>query len=799
MTLPPDDDSAAERAALHARVTALEAEVQALREEARLARAVIAEAPVVVYAKSRDLRFVLSNRRHADLIGLPEQAILHRTDRELFHDDAAAIDATSARVLATGEPASIEFALTLEGAQRSFLETIFRLHDERGEVVGVGGIAVDITERRAAEAERRLLSLAVAQSCEAVVVTDLAGRIEFVNEAFIERTGYAREELIGQNPRILQSGRTPRDTYASLWQSLARGDTWRGQFVNRRKDGREFIERDTISPVREDDGRVTHYMAIKQDVTELERLNAELARYRAHLEDLVRQRTDEIKAVFRALPDLYFRVDRGGVVLDFVSGDERDLLVPPQEFLGRPLHDFLPPEPHARFRDALTRVFAGEGVATMEYDLTVHDGEHRYEARVLALGADQAVVVVRDITARRRAEQATAAARDAAEEASRVKTDFLARMSHEIRTPIASVVGYADLLLHGEGAVPETVEHAGSIRRNAEYLLSLLDDILDVSRIEAGRLTFTREAVDVAAMLSAVDSLLRPLAVERGLRLSVEIGPGTPRRVTADPLRLQQVLVNLGNNALKFTDRGGVTLRASFEATAPTPWLVVAVRDTGIGIAREQLPRLFTAFTQVHGRGVARGRGTGLGLAISARLAAGLGGRLDVESALGVGSTFTLRLPVTALEADDRPATSRAPSAAEPASLPAFSTPRHILVVDDNPDLHRLLERMLERLGATSRIAVNGQEALDQVAAAEAAGHPFDAVLMDMQMPVLDGYDAVRALRARGARVPVIALTAFAMSGDAERCLAAGCDAYLQKPINFARLRAALSEVLQRA
>ena len=416
---------------------------------------------------------------------------------------------------------------------------------------------------------------------------------------------------------------------------------------------------------------------------------------------------------------------------------------------------------------------------------------------MLRLDLDQAVVVVRNITDRRNAEKALAAARDAAEAASRVKTDFLARMSHEIRTPLASVVGYADLLLHG-AASGEALAHAGHIRRNAEHLLGLVDDILDVSRIEADKLTFTQEPVSPAAALADVATLLRPLAVERGLTLHIELDPSVPRRITTDPLRFQQVLVNLVNNALKFTDRGGVTVRArtQIDAASDARWLVVAVHDTGIGIEHELIPKLFTPFMQLHGRGVARGRGTGLGLAISARLAAGLRGRLDVESEVGVGSTFALRVPVTVEEARQRLDADRSQATSTREGMEPLPHAPHVLVVDDNPDLHLLLERMLSKLGAHVRVAVNGQEALDRVAEAETAGRPFDVVLMDMQMPVLDGYDAVRALRARGSRVPVVALTAFAMAGDAERCLAAGCDAYLPKPVSFPRLRQLLAEVL---
>ena len=266
----------------------------------------------------------------------------------------------------------------------------------------------------------------------------------------------------------------------------------------------------------------------------------------------------------------------------------------------------------------------------------------------------------RDVTRRVQAEAALVSARDAAEAASRVKSDFLARMSHEIRTPMASVVGYADLLLHTDNTPEETLDNAQRIRRNAEHLLALLDDILDVSRIEAGELRLVFEPVEPVRVFGAVDSLLRPLAAERGIELRTRLSADLPRSITSDRLRFQQILVNLVNNAIKFTDRGHVTLRATLEQDEERAWLRVDVEDTGIGIAPDRHARLFTPFSQVHDRTVARGRGTGLGLAICARLAASLGGRIDLRSAVGEGTTFTLRLPVTEREAL-RPTSSTPP------------------------------------------------------------------------------------------------------------------------------------------
>jgi signal transduction histidine kinase/CheY-like chemotaxis protein len=403
----------------------------------------------------------------------------------------------------------------------------------------------------------------------------------------------------------------------------------------------------------------------------------------------------------------------------------------------------------------------------------------------------------RDVTAREADRRALEAARDEAERASRVKSEFLARMSHEIRTPIAAVVGFADVLLRSGAAEGSGVEYIRQIRRNADHLLALLDDMLDLSQIESGRLRVRSEPVAPEAILAAVDSLLRPIAAQRGLSLAFTFDTPTPAWVCTDALRLRQILVNLGNNALKFTDQGGVTVRARLER-APSPRLVIDVVDTGVGIAADQIPRLFTAFTQVHDLS---GRpGTGLGLAISRRLAHALGGELAVTSQPGRGSTFTLSLPVSDVECADL---AESPSIVPPLPPTVRNDGQRyplaglrVLVADDSDDLQRVVVLFLEHAGATVECVRDGRGCLDRLAVG--GGAPFDAVLLDMQMPVLDGYETAAALRRRGDDTPIVAFTAYAMSGDAERCLAVGCDAYLAKPVDPDRLVAALIELTAR-
>jgi CheY-like chemotaxis protein len=319
------------------------------------------------------------------------------------------------------------------------------------------------------------------------------------------------------------------------------------------------------------------------------------------------------------------------------------------------------------------------------------------------------------------------------------------------------------------------------MRRNADHLLGLINDLLDVARIEDGKMAAERRPCSPADVVADAVALLRPRAIERALDLEFDAAPDLPPLIQSDPLRLRQIVINLVGNALKFTERGSVRVSAHLLTRDAERRLVVRVADTGIGIAPEHLPRVFVPFMQADESMTRRYGGSGLGLPISRSLARLMGGDLTVESAPGRGSTFTL----------DLPALPAAPDAAQPAPAPppagatgpAPLAGVRVLLVEDGPDNQRLLALVLRRAGALVTLAADGRSAIDAVDAA-----PFDVILMDMQMPVMDGYAAAGALRARGVTTPIIALTAHAMTGDRERCLAAGCDDYLTKPVDRATL-----------
>lgn len=428
-----------------------------------------------------------------------------------------------------------------------------------------------------------------------------------------------------------------------------------------------------------------------------------------------------------------------------------------------------------RSRDEMMRIAVNEAALREAYQ----EVEAKVEERTAQLAAS---------------EQRLLEAKQAAEAASRSKSEFLANMSHEIRTPMTAILGYADLLME-EGDLtrsPERrVEVIQIIQKNGEHLLWIINDILDLSKIEAGKLTLESIACSPVAVVEDVWSLMQVRAHGKGLVLAASYETDVPASIQTDPTRLRQILMNLVGNAIKFTETGSVRMYVRFIADVQ-PRLEFDVVDTGIGMTDEQRERLFQPFSQADGSTTRTFGGTGLGLSISKRLATMLGGDITiVESAPGRGTRFRLVVSTGPLEGvplidprrganEDRHADSKQESPSARMTLHGY----RVLLAEDAPDNQRLISFVLRKAGAEVTVVANGQQTVDAAWQALDSEHPFDVILMDMQMPVLDGFGATALLRAKGYRGRIIALTANAMSGDRDKCLAAGCDDYATKPIN---------------
>jgi hypothetical protein len=529
----------------------------------------------------------------------------------------------------------------------------------------------------AAEQGLRRLSTAVEQSPTSIVITDVKATIIYVNQAFTQASGYAADEVVGKNPRFLQSGDTPPETYREMWATLSAGKVWRGEFLNQRKDGTHYVEMATISPVRQSDGKISQYVAAKEDITRRRKIEDELSSYRQHLEQLVDLRTHEL-----------------------------------------------------------------------------------------------------------------ATAKESAESANRAKSLFLANMSHEIRTPMNVIIGLNYLLLR-EAANEEQRGKMSKIASAAEHLMKIINDILDLSKIEAGKIVLEQHAFSPADLLRDVGGVIRDQALGKGLEVSVDCGD-LPLHVIGDATRLRQVLINFASNALKFTERGAIHLSGKLLGSEGNTQICrFTVADTGIGIEAADINRLFNPFEQLDASTTRRFGGTGLGLAIARHLAELMGGEVGVSSVPGEGSTFWISAHLES--------SADAPVIAGPEGLPLVATAWesvHILLVEDEEINREIGHDILEAAGLRVDTANNGLEAVERFREKR-----FDLILMDIQMPLLDGLEATRRIRALpgGQAVTIIALTANAFTEDRERCLAAGMNDFLAKPVDPATIYSTLNRYLGRA
>ena len=400
--------------------------------------------------------------------------------------------------------------------------------------------------------------------------------------------------------------------------------------------------------------------------------------------------------------------------------------------------------------------------------------------------------IIQNISERKEYERSLNEARKRAETANEAKSEFLANMSHEIRTPMTAILGFTDILL-SQLKNKDDLEFAKIVKQNGEYLIVVINDILDLSKIEARKMKLEHVPINVQEFVSDLAALMQVKAVSSGLNFRITFENPIPETITTDPTRLRQILINLLGNAIKFTDSGSVELRIkTIHPENASAFLQFSVIDTGIGIAEDALAQIYQPFTQADNSTTRKYGGTGLGLAITKRLVAMLGGTIQVTSARGVGTTFTFTVSPGALEGIpllqlDANAIQKVSPEINPEIT--FISNRNIassrvLIVEDGLDNQRLISFLLKKEGLQTDLAENGQIGYERAMAALASGHPYDFILMDMQMPVMDGYTATRKLRDAGYTGPIIALTAHAMKNDMDKCLAAGCNAYAAKPVD---------------
>lgn len=651
-----------------------------------------------------------------------------------------------------------------------------------------------------------------------VATTDAHGKITYANDKFCQVSGYSREELMGQDHAMLNSGVHPHGFFQDMYDQLSLGVAWHGEVCNRAKAGHLYWVATTVVPVMAKDGRPAKYIAIRSDITERVLKDQELARYREHLEELVQERTADflqsqsrLEAIFKTLTDLVWLKDADGVYLacnpvyERFAGKSEDQIVGKTDF---DLVDHAQAEAYRAF-DTLA-MESSTPVSREEWTTFADDGHMALMETVKAAVRDDTGRVVgvlglsRDITARKRAEEMALAA-------SRAKSEFLANMSHEIRTPLNGVIGMVDLLEHTP-LTPEQQRMLRTINQSSVSLLSILNDILDFSKIEAGKLSVEAVATELEDLVQGSVELMRSTARASVVDIATFVSPDLPRWIAVDPTRVRQVLTNLLSNAIKFSS--GMAQRQAQVSVRVEPCVLphahqgfrLTVSDNGLGMEPALVTRLFQPFVQADASTARRYGGTGLGLSITQRLVELMGGTIAVQSALGEGSTFVIELPLEEAQpfAHSMPMelSSIGPEQApEPAPAASAVHGHLILVAEDNETNRDVIREQLRLLGYASEVAPNGVVALQmwKEGLQQGGSGRYALLLTDCHMPQLDGFgltEAIRACEPAGQRMPIIAITANAMAGEAQRCIARGMDDYLSKPLRKQELGVALAKWL---
>ena len=907
----PEEEALLEAIATHLsgamerrRIAAIEHDRKALID------AVLTEAPdAIELVDSETLRYVEANAMSCQLLGYTREEMI-------------GLSLTEVQAVMTPDQLTsiVESIKTSGGAQ---FETRHRrkdgtLIDARVNVRAIRqngrdyvvGIWRDISAEKAAAAEISKLSLVIEQSPNSVVITDLDARIEYVNDAFTRNTGFAREEVIGRNPRMLKSGKTPAATYQSMWQALTSGATWAGEFINRNRNGQEQIEAAIIVPLRQPDGQVTHYVAIKEDITDKKAMTDELQGHREHLEQLIESRTAELNTAMREqdalfdaasvgivllqnrvilrcnrtldnmmgyeigeqigqtsriwFPDdetyksvgneVYTLVNRGqmhraerdlvrkdgsrfyarmsgrsidesdpskgmvGIIEDItaeraaaealrlVNSEQQAIFDtassgialiteriltrcnrrlhemfgwPIGEMVGQPTTIWYPDQASdiAGGAEVYERIWRGE-VSCRDQELMRRDGS-RFWARLTGTAVDikshakGTVWVIDDITAERAAIEQMQHAKTLAEAAVRMKSDFLANMSHEIRTPMNAIIGMSHLAMKTE-LTPQQRNYMTKIQMSSQHLLGIINDILDLSKIEAGKMTVEHIAFDLNQVFNNVAGLIAEKASAKGLELIFDVPATVPTDLIGDPLRLGQVLINFASNSVKFTEHGEIVIRVTVEQESDQEVILkFAVSDTGIGLTPEQQSQLFQSFQQADTSTTRKYGGTGLGLAISKQLAELMGGKVGLESELGVGSTFWFTAKLTRGQASVR------------RQLPEPDLRgRRVLVVDDNEHAREIIVEQLRSMTFVVTALSSGLQAVAEVGRADRAGEPYEIVFLDWQMPGMDGIATAEELRKLQLAKPphLLMVTAYGRDEALMAAKAVGIEDLLVKP-----------------
>ncbi len=607
---------------------------------------------------------------------------------------------------------------------------------------------------------------------------DLHGTITFVNDQFCQISGYTQAELIGQPHSIIRHPNTPSEVFSQMWATLKAGKIFKAVYANRRKDGTAYWVDATIAPVIGDDGKPVKYIGIRFDITDKKNAELEALNTRAQLESLI----NNLSSVF-----LSIKTEPRLQVLSISKACAEVFGLEPAAFYTQPNRwfDCAHPDDHDKVNAMLQAIKEGRQFST-EYRILMANKVVKWLSIELKPWFNQANnleridAIIADVSQSKQREKILQA-KELAEQSLQIKSDFLANMSHEVRTPLNGIIGMAELLL--ETPLHEKQRnYLKAILSSSDNLLFIINDILDLSRIEAGKLQIVPEPMSLVNKMEKIVELLYPMAHKKGLSIQYQLAPNVPEWVTLDRIRFYQIMTNLMGNAIKFTEQGKVSVRISLRQPQV---LLIEVADTGIGIHPDQQKKLFQKFSQVDSRLSREYSGAGLGLSICASLVGLMGGEIGVNSRPQEGSTFWFSVPF-------QPAESPLPTPLPQQTNLVQKYRARILLVEDHQLNREVIGMMLQHFGVEVSEAANGLQALEMFPKA-----PYDIVLMDIQMPGMDGIEVMCRLREQHQKLPpIIAISANVLPEEVKHYLSQGFDGYIPKPVTKAHFAKLLAERL---
>jgi PAS domain S-box-containing protein len=747
---------------------------------------------------------------------LPKQVVGHSFTEFVYEEDWENCFAFLNNLLVTGERISgVEYRVRhIDGSWHWHSSSASPIFDHEKKIIGFDGVARDITEKRKSDDLLRKLSLAVEQSPVSVVITDLNASVEYVNKKFTDLTGYSSDELIGRNPRVLKSGEHPRAFYVDLWDTLKSGKAWKGEFHNRKKDGDLFWELASISPITNDKGEITHYLGIKEDITERKLSEKQLHKF----SKVVEQSPNMI-----LITDLNYVIEYVNPSFSRVSGySQEDIVGRQYKFLKLAMAD--EPE-YEELWTALREghVWHGENIDKRkngelywqdvsinpildENGQTIHfvsimqdiSGRKKVEEELqeLNLSLEQKVMertselsitnefLMKEVIARKKHETELKLARNEAEKANKAKSEFISRMSHELRTPMNSILGFAQLFSMGELS-PVQRRGVDHILTSGNHLLKLINEVLDISKIEAGKMSLSVEQIKVKEAISEAIDLVHPLTINPQITICYIPHETDDLSIKADKQRVIQVLVNILTNAIKYNKKGGtVTVEAFVEPgdVAENDRVKIAIKDTGVGIAEKDINKLFIPFERLANTEM-QIEGTGLGLSIAKELTALMDGEISVQSKSGEGSTFFITLPhvshdklnLSGLNGSDVVSSN---------NKKAKGT---VLYIEDNHSNIELVEQVLTTHRPDIKLICSkyGKQTIDL-----AIEHAPDLILLDLDLPDTHGSEVIRELKQhrQTKHIPVVIISADAMPYRIKSLMKSGAERYLTKPLDVLEL-----------